>query len=119
MIDLAETASLMKRLRPHRRPQLLYHYTSGSGLIGIIYSKSLWATSIRYLNDSTEYDLALDLARTSMRARLKASRSRWEEGLYIALSEELTGTAPADVYVTSFSENHDQLSQWRAYCPSS
>jgi hypothetical protein len=45
---------LLGVLTSRRRPKILYHYTSGSGLIGILQSKSIWATSIRFLNDSNE-----------------------------------------------------------------
>lgn len=37
------------------RPQsILYHYTSLAGVMGIVRSKSLWATEIKYLNDADE-----------------------------------------------------------------
>ena len=32
----------------------LYHYTSLEGLRGIVDSRTLWATDIRYLNDAQE-----------------------------------------------------------------
>src|SRR2546430_1425649 len=49
-------------------PPLMFHYTDRAGLIGIIQSKTVWATHIRYLNDSSEYsytsNLALELAKS-------------------------------------------------------
>jgi len=38
-------------------PELLYHYTDSAGLQGILESRTLWATDIRYLNDETEASL--------------------------------------------------------------
>jgi hypothetical protein len=35
----------------------LFHYTTASGLIGIIETKSLWATHASFLNDTTECQL--------------------------------------------------------------
>ena len=43
-------------------PEMLYHYTSSTGLIRIAESKELWATNILYLNDSRELDHAMDYA---------------------------------------------------------
>jgi hypothetical protein len=47
-------------------PQRLYHYTSQSGLLGILSAKTLWATRIQYLNDSTEFAYALGLLKNSV-----------------------------------------------------
>ena len=33
---------------------MLYHYTSLEGLLGVINSKSIWASHCKYLNDSLE-----------------------------------------------------------------
>lgn len=40
--------------RQSPQPKELFHYTSISGLSGIIESQSLWSTSYRFLNDRTE-----------------------------------------------------------------
>jgi hypothetical protein len=34
-------------------PHLLHHYTSFAGLAGIVNARSVWATMIHYLNDSS------------------------------------------------------------------
>ncbi len=34
-------------------PELLYHYTTQEGLLGIFDTQEIWATHIRYLNDKT------------------------------------------------------------------
>jgi hypothetical protein len=107
---------LLKVLSPRRKPQILFHYTSAEGLIGILKARALWATSIRFLNDSTEYSLAINLAREFIEERSKKARGKFDTALYTVLSERLT-LEVEEVYVSSFTENPDQLSQWRAYCP--
>jgi hypothetical protein len=47
----------------------LAHYTSASGLTGVLSSKLLWATHIRFLNDSKEFVHAVSLAKESLQAR--------------------------------------------------
>jgi len=108
-------AQLGKKSTP-KKPRVLYHYTSASALIGILKTKTLWATNIRFLNDSTEYQIALNIARRVIQERISTSTIKREKALFAVLEERLTDIT-GDVYVSSFTENGDQLSQWRAYCP--
>src|SRR5512133_1541887 len=55
---------------------VLYHYTTFSGLLGIVGSRSLWASDIRYMNDSAELKHTADLLRTEINRRLGASPGR-------------------------------------------
>ena len=48
---------------PVRAPPILYHYTTGDALFGIVETGMLWATNLHYLNDSTEFGYALGLLR--------------------------------------------------------
>lgn len=36
-------------------PDILYHYTSAAGLIEILKTGKIWATSIRHLSDASEF----------------------------------------------------------------
>ena len=45
------------------KPAILYHYTTPEGLKGILQSGKLWATEVRYMNDASELDYALEFAR--------------------------------------------------------
>src|SRR5438876_12190342 len=54
-------------------PEFLYHYTSQDGLLGIVKSRSLWATNISHLNDSTEFELSLGLIQKSLSAGIDTS----------------------------------------------
>ena len=88
----------------------LYHYTGVSGLLGIIKNHTLWATDYRHLNDRKEYRIGERLLREELRAR------RIDE-IHRKAFETLVAQIQKGCYVLSFSENGDQLSQWRAYCP--
>ena len=46
----------------------LYHYTSQKGLLGILKDQKIWATHVQYLNDSTEFHFAIDLARSVLKS---------------------------------------------------
>jgi 5-carboxymethyl-2-hydroxymuconate isomerase len=107
---------LIQALGKGRRPRLLYHYSSGSALLGILESRSIWATNIRFLNDSTEYRFALEMAKSLVANRKENTRNRITAGLYEVLKDRLTSEFQKEVFVSSFSERPDQLSQWRAYC---
>ena len=41
-------------------PDLLFHYTTAVGLMGIIGSGKIWTTKIQYMNDNSELQLAFD-----------------------------------------------------------
>src|SRR4051794_34646457 len=44
----------MSVLLPEAAPANIFHYTSMVGLIGILDSKTLWATDIEFMNDAQE-----------------------------------------------------------------
>jgi Protein of unknown function (DUF2971) len=92
------------------RPDILYHYTTQEGFLGIIQSRTLWASSIRQLNDASEFNYAVDLA-------LKISKAYTNSGKDTSAFEEIVGVFRhlLNIYVCSFSTQKDQLSQWRAY----
>jgi hypothetical protein len=98
------------------RRRLLYHYTSADGLLGILSTGTLWATQIRFLNDTAEFTFARDaLVRE---AYVRSARLRHPLVKRIVTREIRRvehGHIPA--YVVSFSERGNMLSQWRAYAP--
>lgn len=108
-------------------PDTLYHYTSLAGLWGIGSQKRLRATSIRHLSDATEFKYAHDVLLTELQRKSHGSGSDVLAMVEVLLSEldfsrVSTALAFSDplgtTFVTSFSQNKDQLSQWRAYCSS-
>ena len=41
----------------------LYHYTNSQAFLSIINNKSLWATNIHFLNDTSEFKHTLELTK--------------------------------------------------------
>ncbi len=95
--------------------QLLHHYTSVESFVSIIDSAELWASHIRYQNDTSEQRLMWDNVRARIRARLEAATEGEPSPL---LPFQLLADAPPelDLYILCFSEDGgDSLSQWRGY----
>ncbi len=98
------------------RDQYLYHYTRPEGLKGIVERKTLWATDIRYLNDTQELIEGFELAKEHLRQKKERATRKNQKSRLEWLSAQLELIKPS-TFVSSFSTQDDQLSQWRAYCP--
>jgi len=109
-----------------RRP--LFHYTSIQGLIGILTDRKIWATNISHLNDKQELFQARDIFREAVQELEKtidpgpayAIRPRdYKENPKITFLNTLNSlldlAQELPIFVCSFSEEGDQLSQWRGY----
>ncbi|MDD2270983.1 MAG: DUF2971 domain-containing protein [Desulfuromonadaceae bacterium] len=99
-----------------KMPERLFHYTSQSGLLGICSSKKIWATNLLYLNDRHEFSHATRMAQIILMRTLSNS-----DYMKLSLSQSygskfMCSTPDIGVFVTSFSEIGDLLSQWRGYC---
>ena len=107
-------------LFPQVLPPVVYHYTSHTGLLGIVKSGSIWATNIRYLNDARELDLAVDILREVLNYR-RAFAAGWQLKVIRLLEQKWLARIFPDstiyVFTCSFSEKGDLLSQWRGYAP--
>jgi hypothetical protein len=115
---------------------LLYHYTGQKGLLGILNSKSIWATHVRYLNDESEFVTAWEKSWNALQEKIRQkefpdkdpnfkqslekvfrnSRGRIEtndsqKGAYYVFC--LTDDSASDSHKLGF--DGDRLSQWRAY----
>jgi len=104
----------------NEEPTHLYHYTTAEGLKGIVEKQELWATDIFYLNDWTEFYRGRDEFKRELEER---PTSTWkctsEKRVAQAVSDLLQKPNPLGnnrVFVCSFSEKGNDLSQWRAYC---
>lgn len=108
----------------------IFHYTNAMGAIGIIEQHCLWASHIRHLNDGTEFVHAKEWLTKELKKRNKGAISRalqnalnTMEGSHNSeiLDPYAVGrvafqfTGDISVFVISFSEEEDLLSQWRAY----
>jgi Protein of unknown function (DUF2971) len=101
---------------------IVWHYTSGNGLIGIVESGTLYSTQVSCLNDATEIRYAASKLREALTALLPTLAAD-EPALamvkkYIELMQD-DDVAPNNVqlpfFVTCFSSIEDDLSQWRSY----
>ncbi len=101
---------------------MLWHYTNGSALISILDSMTIYSTQISCLNDSTELRYGSTLFQEALRdLRAATSNDEIAERLldgaisYFKEDPNLPAQAASFHFVTCFSEEKDDLSQWRAY----
>ena len=109
---------------PNRPPSgdLVWHYTGGDGLLGILRTRSLFATQLACVNDLTESRYAATMLRSALEKRAAAFVDGPAHTLlqyYASVIDEQEEDTPNHAYnrnyVTSFSMLRDDLSQWRAY----
>jgi DUF2971 family protein len=113
-------------------PNLLYHYTTTDGLLGIVQEQTLWATDAEFLNDAQELQFGREELRESL---LKAADELDPFAAGGAVSAEASratvmrsaadhldigkgpfaGKQHHAAYVACFCESGDLLSQWRGY----
>jgi hypothetical protein len=99
-----------------KAPDRLYHYTNQAGLLGIMRTRSLWATDIQFLNDHGEFWYGTNLAHDAISHRLESVAVDDERRHLESMKGRLSMTTKLfAVYVASLSELDDDLAQWRAY----
>jgi hypothetical protein len=96
-------------------PDVLFHYTGQAGLLGIIGRAELWATKIQYMNDATEFGLALRMAREWLGTMISNSHHSAEKAACVQLRNSLVGLEDINIFAVCFCEKSDLLSQWRGY----
>ena len=107
-------------------PEIVYHYTTVDAMMKIVQSRSIWATNMDYLNDTTEQEHFLALVRDRLPGFL---HDRGIKGPYHFDNREVFDlgkwfTPPDErlplhnlIFIASFSGEPDSLAQWRSYCP--
>lgn len=96
-------------------PDTLWHYTNAAGFLGIFRSGKLWATNTDYLNDASEMRYARRLVWQAIE-RIRSSITIREEHEMLGHFLQCVGDdAIRPVFITSFSAEKNELSQWRAY----
>lgn len=114
MMTIQDIANSLYADKPEKT---LYHYTSFTGLLGIIKSQSLWASDIRFLNDAAEMKHTADLLRDEIARRLEEGKSnskllsQFRDWLFHRITDGHM------LFVVSLTANGNLLSQWRGYCP--
>lgn len=100
--------------------QIVWHYTDGPGLLGIIQSSQLFATQVSALNDAKETKHASELFLNAIR-NLKETRN--SEPDVVALLDHIIQNSKANeqapfiskFFVACFSSEKDDLAQWDRY----
>ncbi len=97
----------------------LWHYTNADALIKILDTKTLFATHVDCLNDSSERIYFYELLNECIKERKRARAGIPSDDiiLYNALESALSirNYLPISRFVTCFSESWDDLNQWRGY----
>lgn len=106
---LASAASLPKDR------STVWHYTDSSGLVGILDSKSMWASATDALNDSTELTFGVEFFKSEIsrfREKMSPGFTKVLENLLLQDWEEQLEN---EVFICSASLREDSLTQWRGY----
>jgi hypothetical protein len=110
----------MKLADADGRPTPIYPYTDGVGLVGIITSQRTRASHAAFMNDTSEVHHSIramrDITNALARACTDLETKEFLGQLDMALAEPLDDPYKlAAVWVACYSEQKDQLSQWRGY----
>lgn len=98
-------------------PEQLFHYTTSNGLLGMLGESSLWATNIRFLNDSSEIDYGRELFTETFNEIRDHSKPVFHSFLD-ELKKIMPFTGILPVFAFCLSSEGNLLSQWRAYSES-
>ena len=97
-------------------PEPLFHYTTASGMRGILESSRLWATNFRFLNDVSEVGYGAGLFEDLVQERQVGLQNEVvSEFLGRTLSTANGFDGMFDCYIACFCESDDLLNQWRVY----
>ena len=95
-----------------RRPKTLWHYTDAAGMYGIVTSSQLRFGDARLLNDRTEQIYAERLLQEVVREGSLPDK----HGVIASALESIDSSQhPIRLYVCSFSETRESISQWQRY----
>lgn len=98
-------------------PPVLYHYTGARGIVGILESRCLWASSATHLNDTRELRQAEEVARDVAQGLGSGDiDTPWTDHLreLVDHADKITEWSPPR-FVASLSARDDSVEQWRAY----
>ncbi len=99
----------------------LYHYTTTQGINGIISNKCLWLTESSYLNDRQEIIYGLEQFQIGFLTKaleLSGQDDAMKNTVFAPLNRRCSDENISDnksIFMISFCENGDLLSQWKGY----
>jgi hypothetical protein len=95
-------------------PEAIYHYCPEKSFYGILESKTLWLSDVRYMHDATEQKHFLDLAKQRLN-ELNHGDLYWDVQPIINNLERYSHY----VFVFCFSKKVDLFKQWSEYADES
>jgi hypothetical protein len=95
----------------HDSREILWHYTDAAGLFGILSSRQLRFGDARFLNDRTERVYGSEFVEGVL-TELEANDA---SGMVREVRAELAFRKIDRLYVCSFCETHNSMSQWQRY----
>ncbi len=106
---------ITKKLYSDIPEETLYHYSTFSGLLGIIDRRALWSSDIRYMNDSAELKHTADLIQVEITRRIMKGHDN--PTLLSQFLDWVTHriTNGRMLFGSSFRAHGNLLSQWRGY----
>lgn len=92
----------------------LYHYTTVSGLLGIVESNCFWLTNLKYMNDLSEQKFAYNIVKKAL-DEIRSNNfysPNFRQILDCACSLEVS---KEDYYAVCFTDDGDSLPMWSLY----
>jgi hypothetical protein len=106
----------------YKPDDIVWHYTNGEGFLGILQSATIHATQVASLNDRRETKYATDYFKTSIQKLLESKKDDIVARDFLQKVLEYVKEDPSSpthgtskFFVTSFSGEEDDLSQWDRY----
>jgi hypothetical protein len=95
----------------------LYHYTSMTGLRGILSSRTIWATDYRCLNDMSEVIYADAIIRETVHEETTDLSQPIQDFLrrFSYIVQYASSRMHMHIHIASFCQEGDSLCQWREY----
>jgi Protein of unknown function (DUF2971) len=102
--------------------RLIWHYTSGAGLLGILQSATLFATQVSALNDAKETNFATELYREAISALIGENQAEPTSVHFLRSVLKFVEEEPdnptqgvSKFFVSCFSSEEDDNDQWFKY----
>ena len=106
---------LYRTIFPVKLPEIIYHYTTQKGILGIISDRVMWATQVHFLNDKNEVYLAFKLLDRQLQKKIDKLQNPANKNLLRDIRTGLRNVDQWHICIASFCEHGDLLSQWRGY----
>jgi hypothetical protein len=98
-----------------RPPRTLYHYTSAQVFRSIIENGTVWASDVRYMNDSSEVAYAASFFKQAISEAAHSLEDDDEQELLARIGRTFNLVEMARVFAFCCSEDPDSIPQWVAY----